>query len=183
MQLSTTLVLLLWAAILRNPWLLIPPAIAVLYSAGIARWDERQDLALRFGDPWRAYRRYVHDWLPRLLPYHPGPPARLSMATSCGPCSELRKWLENRSRNGLEILPAESLPTPVLRITYDPRDGSPAVSGIRALGRALEHHNLPLALAGIALRLPGIWQLVQLLMDVSGFGPRQLRYPGEYKPE
>jgi protein-S-isoprenylcysteine O-methyltransferase Ste14 len=174
MQLSCTLVMLLWAAILRNPWLVLAPVASVVYSAGIARWDERQDLAARFGAPWREYRSEVHDWLPRLIPYRQGASARLYIATTCTPCSQLQRWIESQSPCGMEILPAESLQGPIVRITYDPCDGSPAVSGIRAVGRALEHLNLASALAGIALRLPGAWQLVQLLMDVSGFGPRVL---------
>jgi protein-S-isoprenylcysteine O-methyltransferase Ste14 len=177
MQLSCTLVMLLWAAILRNSWLLLAPAASVVYSAGIARWDERQDLNTRFGAPWRGYRNEVHDWLPRLIPFHHGAPARLYMATTCAPCSQLRRWVESQSPRGMEILPAESLRIPIERVTYDPMDGSPAVNGIRAVGRALEHLNLAWALAGIALRLPGVWQVVQFLMDVSGFGPRVLPNP------
>lgn len=174
MQLSCTLVMLFWAAILRNPWLLLAPATSVIYSAGIARWDERQDLDARFGASWREYRGEVRDWLPRLIPYHRGAPARLYVAGSCTPCSQLQRWIESQSPAGLVILPAEALPISIERITYDPNDGSPVVNGIRAVGRALEHLNLAWALAGIVLRLPGVWQLVQLLMDVSGFGPRQL---------
>jgi len=176
MQLSCTLTMLLWAAILRNPWLLIAPGIAVVYSAGIARWDERQDLAARFGNDWRAYRNEVGDWLPRCIPFHVGRPARLYLATTCGPCSHLEPWFARRIVTGMEILPAESLQEPVERMTYVPGDGSPTVNGIRAMGRALEHLHLGWALAGTALRLPGVWQLVQLLMDVSGFGPRRLPY-------
>jgi hypothetical protein len=176
-QLSRTLVMLLWAAILRNPWLLLAPVASVVYSAGIARWDERQDLNARFGTPWRDYRLAVHDWLPHLLPYHASQPARLYIATTCTPCSHLQRWIERRSPRGLAILPAESLQVPVERITYDPGDGCPTVNGIRALGRALEHLHLGWAFAGIALRLPGVWQIVQLLMDVSGFGPRRLPNP------
>ena len=177
MQLSCTLVMLLWAAILRNPWLLLAPAASVVYSAGIARWDERQDLSARFGAPWRDYRDQVRDWLPRLIPYHHAAPARLYIAATCTPCSQLQLWIESQSPRGMEILPAESLRVPVERVTYDPGDGSPAINGIRAVGHALEHMNLVWALAGIALRLPGVWQLVQLLMDVSGFGPRRLPNP------
>jgi protein-S-isoprenylcysteine O-methyltransferase Ste14 len=174
MQLSCTLVMLLCAAILRNPWLMLAPTIAVIYSAGIARWNERQDLAARFGHAWRDYRREVHDWLPRVLPYHAGQPARLYIAGTCGPCCQLQRWMEARSPYGVTILPAESLPVPIERITYEPSDGSSTVSGIRAVGCALEHFNLAWALAGTALRLPGVWQLVQLVMDLSGFGPRRL---------
>ena len=174
MQVSCTLVMLFWAAILRNPWLLLAPTVSVIYSGGIARWDERQDLDARFGVSWREYRGEVRDWLPRLIPYHRGAPARLYVASSCTPCSQLQRWIESQSPAGLVILPAEALPISIERITYDPNDGSLVVNGIRAVGRALEHLNLAWALAGIVLRLPGVWQLVQLLMDVSGFGPRQI---------
>ena len=174
MQLSCALVMFLWAAILQNSPLLLAPLIAIIYSAGIARWDERQDLALRFGSAWRNYRSQVHDWLPRLTPYHHGQPAHLYLASTCAPCSQLEHWFAQQTITGMEILPAESLQQPIERMTYDPNDGSPAVSGIRAMGRALEHLHLGWALAGAALRLPGIWQLAQLLMDVSGFGPRRL---------
>jgi len=173
MQFACTLTMLFWAAILRNPWLLLAPAIAVIYSAGIARWDERLDLAERFGDSWRIYRSEVRDWLPRWIPYSSGRGARLYLAATCRPCSELERWFAKRTKTGMEILPAEWLQEPIERMTYDPGDGSPAVSGIRAMGRALEHLHLGWALAGAAMRLPGAWQLIQLLMDVSGFGPRR----------
>jgi len=174
MQLSCTLAMLLWAAMLRNPWLLLAPAIAVVYSVGIARWDERQDLAARFGDPWQAYRDEVSDWVPRWFPYRSRRSARLYLASTCDPCRELARWFARRTVTGMEVLPAESLQEPVERMTYDPGDGSPTVRGIRGLGRALEHLHLGWALAGAGLRLPGVWQLVQLLMDASGFGPRRI---------
>ena len=177
MQLSCALVMLLGAAILHNPWLLLAPTASVVYSAGIARWDERQDLNARFGAPWREYRGEVHDWLPRLIPYHHDAPARLYIAATCTPCSQLQQWFERKSPRGMKIVPAESLQVSIERITYDPADGSPTVNGIRAVGRAFEHLNLAWALTGTALRLPGVWQLVQLLMDVSGFGPRRLPNP------
>jgi hypothetical protein len=74
---------------------------------------------------------------------------------------------------GLEIIAAESLASgSIRRMRYVPEDGSQCVEGVRAMGRALEHINLGWAVAGIALRLPGVWQFVQLLMDASGLGPR-----------
>jgi hypothetical protein len=57
---------------------------------------------------------------------------------------------------------------------YDPADGNEAVDGVRAMGRALEHINLGWALCGAVLRLPGIWQLLQLFMDAAGLGPREI---------
>jgi hypothetical protein len=57
---------------------------------------------------------------------------------------------------------------------YEPGDDSAACEGVRAMGRALEHLNLGWAIAGAALRMPGVWQSVQLVMDASGLGPREL---------
>jgi protein-S-isoprenylcysteine O-methyltransferase Ste14 len=174
MQLSCTLVMAGGALLLRNGWLLLAAAISLIYSAGIAEWDEHQDLAARFGADWRQYRKRVRSWLLRWRPYHLGAPAQIYVAASCGPCSELRSWIEARNPLGLKILDAETLPGSIRRMRYDPADGSASVDGIRALGRALEHLNLGWAFAGCVLRLPLVWQCVQLLADASGFGPRRL---------
>jgi hypothetical protein len=74
---------------------------------------------------------------------------------------------------GLEIVAAETLPYgSIRRMRYVPEDGSSSIEGVRAMGRALEHLNLGWAITGIVLRLPGIWQFVQVMMDASGLGPR-----------
>jgi protein-S-isoprenylcysteine O-methyltransferase Ste14 len=173
MQLSCSLVMFAWAALLRNPWLGLAAAVSLLYSAGLAAWDEGQDLGARFGKSWRDYRAVVGNWLPRWRPYHAGPSARLYVDLSCGPCSEIRRWLTLRRPEGLEIADACLLPYgSIRRIRYDPGDGIDSEQGIRALGRALEHLHLGWALAGAALRLPGVRQVIQLVMDASGFGPR-----------
>ena len=173
MALSCTVVLLAWAGLLRNGWLLLSPLVSVIYSAGIADWDEGEDMQRRFGEPWRTYRAAVRNWMPRWRPYHAGDPARLYLAASCGPCSELWNWIAARRPVGLELLPAESLPFgSIRRMRYVPGDGAASLEGVRAMGRALEHLNLGWAIAGIALRLPLVWQFVQVLMDASGFGPR-----------
>ena len=175
MQISCALVMLCWAGILHNLWLLAAAAVSIAYSAGIAGWDEGQDLEARFGEAWKLYRSEVKNWRPRWRPYHAGPAARLYMAATCGPCSELRAWIEKRKPIGMEIVDAESLPPgSIQRMRYEPADGDGRVEGIRAMGRALEHLNLGWALAGAALRLPGVWQCVQVVMDASGFGPRTL---------
>jgi protein-S-isoprenylcysteine O-methyltransferase Ste14 len=175
MQLSCVLVMVVWAGVLQNGWLLLAAAVSLVYSAGIAEWDEGQDLERRFGANWKHYRAEVRSWLPRWRPYHAGPAARLYVASSCGPCSELRLWLEARKPSGLEIIDAETLPQgSIRRMRYDPGDGGGPVDGVRALGRALEHLHLGWTVPGAALRLPGIWQSVQLLMDASGLGPRAL---------
>jgi protein-S-isoprenylcysteine O-methyltransferase Ste14 len=176
MQLSCALVMVLWACLLQNGWLLIAAAISIVYSAGIAEWDEGEDLTRRFEAEWRQYRAQVRSWLPRWKPYHTVPGAQLYMAASCGPCCELRSWLQSRSPLGLEIVDAETLPSgSIQRMRYDPRGGGATIDGVRALGRAMEHLNLGWTIAGAAVRLPIVWQGVQLLMDASGLGPRVLR--------
>ena len=173
MALSCAVVLLAWTALLRNEWLLLAPLVSVAYSAGLADWDEGEDMRRRFGEPWHRYRAAVRNWLPRWRPYHAGDAARLYVAAGCGPCSQLWQWIAARGPVGMEILPAESLPQgSIRRMRYVPGDGTQSVEGIRALGRALEHLHLGWAVAGIALRLPVMWQFVQVLMDASGFGPR-----------
>jgi len=175
MQMSCAAVMLLWAGILQNGWLILAAAMSAIYSAGIAHWDEKEDLGRRFGNDWRAYRAEVRNWRFRWTPYHSGPPALIYIAASCGPCSELSSWLEARSPVGLRVIDAEELPSgSIRRMRYDPADGSCTVEGVRAMGRAMEHLTFGWAVAGALLRMPGIWQGVQLLMDASGLGPRTL---------
>lgn len=75
------------------------------------------------------------------------------------------------SRRGVrpdsETLP----PGSIRRLRYDPGDGSRAVEGTRAPGRSLEHIHLGWALAGMVLRLPRVWQFLQLVTDGGGPGP------------
>jgi protein-S-isoprenylcysteine O-methyltransferase Ste14 len=176
MQLSCLLVMLVWAGLLRNGWMAAAAGMSVIYSAGLAEWDEAEELKYRFGEEWMSYRSNVRNWWPRWRPYYAGAASRLYMAETCGPCSELRSWLEAQKPMGLEFVDAESLPAgSIVRMRYVPRDGSGGVEGVRALGCALEHLNLNWALAGIVLRMPIIWQSVQLVMDASGLGPRVLR--------
>ncbi len=175
MQLSAMLVMLAWAALLRNGWMVAAASTAFLYSTGIAQWDEKQDLADRFGQPWHDYRASVGNWLPHWIPYHAGPSSIIYVSRTCGPCSEVREWLERRRLTGLQIVDAETLPAnSISRVRYEPADGTPAVEGVLAIGRALEHINLGWALCGMFLRLPILWRIIQLLIDASGLGPRQL---------
>ncbi|HEY1993443.1 MAG TPA: isoprenylcysteine carboxylmethyltransferase family protein [Edaphobacter sp.] len=176
MQLSCVLVMLVWAGLLRNGWMAAAAGMSVIYSAGLAKWDEAEELKDRFGEEWMSYRSNVRSWWPRWRPYYAGAASRLYMAATCGPCSELRSWLEAQQPMGLEIVDAESLPAgSIERMRYMPRDGSGGVEGVKALGCALEHLNLSWALVGIVLRMPIIRGSVQLVMDASGLGPRVLR--------
>ncbi len=42
------------------------------------------------------------------------------------------------------------------------------------MGRAMEHLHLGWAMCGAALRLPVVWGLLQLFLDASGLGPREI---------
>jgi protein-S-isoprenylcysteine O-methyltransferase Ste14 len=175
MQLSCAIVMLLWAGLLRNPWVVVAALVAAIYSAGIAHWDEDRDLTERFGDAWLAYRAAAPAWRMRWKPYHPGPPAKIYFARTCGSCSEVRRWVETRNPVGLEFLDAETLPDgSIRRLRYDPGDGTAYEEGIDAFARALEHLNFGWAYCGMTIRLPVVHQAVQLLLDAVGFGPRTI---------
>ena len=174
MQMSCTVVMLAWAGVLRSGWYSLAALLAIVYGAGLAAWDENTDLQERFGGEWRDYRAQVRNWRVRWKPYYAGEPARLYIARTCGPCSELRRWIEARQPLGLELIDAETLAVgSIRRMRYEM--GSERLEGVRALGRTLEHLNAGWAFCGAVLRMPGVWQLVQLVMDASGLGPRELQ--------
>lgn len=177
MQLSGAVVLLMLAVILASPWIALGAGVAFVYSAGIAGWDEDEDLRRRFGPSWTAYRRSVPAWLPRMRPYHRAnePPARLYVSEGCGMCRDVARWFARRDARHLLVIPAEEHPSRALRrLTYEAADGAYRASGIEALARGFEHIHLGWALVGSTIRLPGIRPLVQLFADASGAGPRTI---------
>jgi hypothetical protein len=172
MQSAATLVLIVWGIGLRSWWVGAAGVMAHIYSSGIARWDEREDLNRRFAEPWREYRRKVRNWVPRWKPYVANA-STLYVSESCGMCSEVKRWFERRDAIGLEIRAAETFCGEITRITYLHPDGS-AESGVAALARALEHIHLGWAYVGWCGRLPIITQALQVLLDASGAGPRRV---------
>lgn len=177
MQLSAVVLLFLLGLVLRNPWVSAAGVMAHLYSAGLAGWDEDEDLRRRFGEDWLTYRRGVRQWVPRFHPWRrpDRPPARLLVAEGCGMCREVGRWFARRGVRQLAIVPAETHPPGApTRITYEPGDGTRAAAGVEAVARALEHIHLGWALLGCLLRLPVICQFAQLLADASGGEPRKI---------
>jgi protein-S-isoprenylcysteine O-methyltransferase Ste14 len=177
MQLSAVVLLLLLGLALRNLWVSAAGVMAHIYSAGLAGWDEDEDLRERFGESWSQYRGAVRRWAPRFRPWFPRDraAARLFVAESCGMCHQVGQWFARRGARHLSIVPAETHPSAALRrITYDPGDESGELQGVQALARALEHIHLGWAMLGWLLRLPGVCGLAQLLIDASGGAPRQL---------
>ncbi len=175
MQLSMTLLLLGAAMFFMSAPLGVAACVAVAYSAGIASWHEEDHLAKRFGVPWIAYRRQVRAWLPRWRPYvTKGSVATIYFAATCGPCSRMGGWIIRRQPIGLRVAVAEALPQAPRRLTYVGADGTSLDQGVAAVGRALEHINLGWAVAGSVMRLPGLNQLITVIGDAVGAGPKRL---------
>lgn len=171
MQLSMTLLFPMLGLMMHSWHVAAAGVMAYVYSSGIAGWDEDEDLRGRFGPRWNEYRGAVRRWVPRLRPRFPvgAPPAKLYVSETCDICTEVGHWYRARGAEALTILAAEQHPTGALtRITYESGDGSYRATGIRAVGRALEHVHLGWALLGMAIRLPLIAPFIQLLNDASG---------------
>jgi protein-S-isoprenylcysteine O-methyltransferase Ste14 len=175
MQLGGTILLAAWGVLLSSPAVVAAAAMAAVFSAGFARWSEDHDLAHRFGDDWRRYRRHVRVWIPRWRPYVPDR-AVLYVASSCDPCREVGGFVGRLATTGLEVARAEGCATPLRRITYC--RGGERAAGFGAIGRSLEHANLAWAAAGWIARLPGVEQLLQLITDAVGGGPRTIVQDG-----
>jgi protein-S-isoprenylcysteine O-methyltransferase Ste14 len=179
MQLSAFLVLAAWGALTGRPWVIAVGAMSAVYSAGIAGWDEEEDMPRRFGERWAAYRGGVRAWLPRWRPWHPSldgeAPDVLYVSAECGKCSELGRMVEAMRPVGLAVHAAEEHPSRDLsRITYAPADGGAEEDGVAAFARALEHVNFATAMLGMAMRLPLVRPALQLIVDASGGGPMRV---------
>jgi len=96
--------------------------MSLIYGAGIAGWDEHADLGSRFGE--RCANIVPQCQLGECdgdLGTAESPTARLYVAESCGPCSEIRRWLEARRPVAWLILaPKITLHAILSAITYDP---------------------------------------------------------------
>jgi protein-S-isoprenylcysteine O-methyltransferase Ste14 len=171
MQLSMSLALLVMGLILRSVWVAAAGLMACGYGAGFAAWHEDAETADRFGAAWVNYRSRVRRWLPHLRP-RVSVAARLFVADTCGPCSEIAAWLRRRRPIGLDIVAAEDHPgRDLTRMTYEAADGG-TDDGVAAFGRALEHIHLGWAVVGWTCRLPLVRPFLQAVLDNAGAGPR-----------
>lgn len=177
MQTSTALAFLGLGLFLQNGFVAGAGVITFIYGLSFARWSETGDMEARFGPLWLEYQQQVRPWWPRWRPYRlPGRDgARLFVAESCLPCSQVAAWFLRRRPVGLDILPAETHPGRALtRMTYESGDGRIRASGVAAFARALEHIHFGWALLGVVMRLPVIRPFLQLIIDAAGGGPRNL---------
>jgi protein-S-isoprenylcysteine O-methyltransferase Ste14 len=177
MQLSATAILALLALGTHSLALLIATVAAAAFSVTVAEPHEREDLAARLGPDWQRYDTAVRPWRLRRAPYV-AEPARLYLARTCPICAETRIWVERRDPQGLEIRHAEEYASGTVaglrRARYAGPDGETA-DGVAALARALEHCGPGWAYLGWLARLPVIRPVLQLLVDRTGGGPRDLQ--------
>lgn len=179
MQLGGTVVLAGWGLLLTSPAVVAAAAMAAAFSAGLAAWTEDRDLAERF-DAWNTYRGGVRLWLPRWRPAVVAETAVVHVASTCGPCTDVGRFIAGRRGIGLAVEPAEQCGRPLRRITYV--CGPVRASGVAAIGRSLEHVNLAWAVASWVARLPVLGQLLQLITDAVGGDPRPHPAPGASYP-
>jgi protein-S-isoprenylcysteine O-methyltransferase Ste14 len=172
MQISMTLCLFVLGAWIGSWWVAAAGLIALAYGAGIAGWNEETDMLSRYGRAWTEYRRAVRSWIPGWRPA-PTPAAIIYVAGGCDMCRGVGLWISRRRPVGLTIKAAEDHPERNLsRIAYE-CDGY-VDEGIAAFARALEHVSLAWAIVGCSIRLPLIRSFLQVVVDASGGGPRQV---------
>lgn len=175
MQLSMVLVLLVWGWMLGS-WFVVGLALlAVVYSAGLARWSEGADLEQRFGEKWVDYDKQISAWKFRLTPVwvipKNGENARIYIDADCVVCQPLAVWIQKRRVISLDVCPASEWGgEPLKRITYlDPNTGETR-EGILAMGKVFQHIHLGWAWLGWVLSLPGVGWIIQRAIDAGGGG-------------
>lgn len=173
MQLSTSLLFVLLALVSANQWLSLVAVMSLVYSAGLAAWDEGSDLRERYGSDAERYIAAVRNWFPVWRP-RIEEASTIYFAAGCDPCSDAASWLQGRHPRQLLFVPAEHHPTMDLdRVRYEAPDGY-AADGVAAIARALEHIHLGWALLAFAIRLPIARTILQAIVDASGGGRRRM---------
>jgi len=178
MQLSMVLVLLVWSVIFCS-WLVAGLAVGgILYSAGIAKWSEAEDLEQRYGNKWLHYRDAVSLWKMQIRPiYCHKESARIYIDVDCAVCLPIGNWLDNRVQDSLIVRPADDWKKTgagdsqsLQRVTYYDPNNKEVCSGVVAMARAFGHLNIAWAFLGWLIMLPGLCWLIQLAIDVGGGG-------------
>jgi protein-S-isoprenylcysteine O-methyltransferase Ste14 len=166
MQISVVASLLILGLAYQSWLLAAAAAVAVSYALGIVRWHHAIDMQPRFGVAWRTYRTHVRNWLPRWRPWI-GKPSTVYFAGYCEICRDTQHWIDRLGPVGLEVKDAREHPDVLTRVTYRYPDGS-EVRGVYAIASCLNHVNLAGAFLGWFMRLPGVCQLLQVLIDGTG---------------
>ena len=173
MQLSMTSLLAIEAAFLWSPWPLVLAVMGVIYSEGMARWSENQDMADRFGVAWDRHHTAVRSWLPRWRPGI-GEPCELWVAADCSVCREVGGWFGRRHPVRLHLRDAADWKGAALeRVTWRAPASDRTESGVAAVAMALQHLHLGWACLGWIAGLPVVSHTLQICLDAAGAGKRR----------
>ncbi|WP_052573742.1 methyltransferase [Haloferula sp. BvORR071] len=173
MQVSMTLLLMMEAVLLGSCWPLVLAVLGIVYSEGLARWSENQDMRDRFGEKWQDYHSAVRAWWPRWQPAV-GEPCELWLDEACGPCAEISAWFARKQPPGLQLRNAANWPgpAPLQRVTWHHPASGRRECGIAGIAMALQHLALPYAVLGWIAGLPGFSHVLQACFDAAGAGKR-----------
>ena len=170
MQFSMFWVLLLEGLFIQNWICILLALVSVIYSEGIARWSENEDLVSRYGDRWKHYKKTAPRWRFRLLPVQ-SELASLYYAPNCSVCSEIGSWFVQQATPNLKVMDADSYSGETLtRITYISITGERR-QGVDAIAAAIQHIHLGWAWIGWLIQLPVLSHVIQLALDASGAAP------------
>lgn len=174
MQLGTSALLALVSLAAGSPTLALGTAFAVAFSVVLAERHEHDTLSRRW-PAYAGYRRHVRAWLPRWRPYVPEP-AVLWVSETCTLCTATGLALDGLAPSGLDRRAAEEAPVRLRRMRWQApaAAGGAHDDGVAALARALEQTTLVWAWLGWWMRLPGPAQVLQLVADACGLGPREV---------
>ncbi len=144
--------------------------ISIFYVIGTANYQEREDMAKRFGKSWTEYARYVPSWYflwkPKTIPV-----GTMYFKYNCNECEQIMKWFKKQDTVNLDIKYAHEFESEhLLQVTYKDHLGNTYKSS-NAIALALEHINLAYATLGWFMQLPGISWFIQTIVDALGFGP------------
>jgi len=107
MQLSMVMVLLVWGWIFGSWFVIGLGVVSIVYSVGLARWSEGQDLEQRFGSRWIDYDRSISMWKLRFRPVWGAiEPARIYIDADCEVCRPIAHWIQSREPVALVVCSA-----------------------------------------------------------------------------
>ena len=141
--------------------------VSIAYTVGVSEPHERGQLEALFSKTWVKYKENVPLWYFLWQPKYI-PKATIYIQKNCDHCSQIRQWLEKRKPIHLHFENAENFKEgQLLQMTYQGAYGQYNTS-VKSFAHALEHINLAWASLGWLMRLPGINQLLQLIIDSMG---------------
>ena len=180
MQMSIVATVIVVGA-LHTSGLLAATALLPLCWAAWFTTNEKAHLNDRWGDSWAVPALALRRWVPQWRPHAAGEHAVLWVDLGCTGCSSVQRFFDRRQTVGLTVRDARDHPAYVNRLRYERSDGV-ELAGVAAFGAGLEHTNLALAMIGWLLRLPVASQLLQLVADANGLGPRPVSRRGVAAP-